>query len=80
MKKAERLQEKINALMTEIEEIQEELQEKFNAIEEKQFDRDSGEPTEKEQEKMDLIDSQMNNFAECYDNLESAMNCLNDMD
>lgn len=80
MKKAERLQEKINALMEEIEELKDELQEKHDAIEEKQYDRESGENTEKEIEKMDLIDNQIGNLEECYDNLESAMNCLDDMD
>jgi len=70
------VQAKMDALQNEIDKIEEDyipkFEEKKQAIEDKAYDRDSGENTEKEQEKIEKIESQINALEEVRDALQEA--------
>lgn len=66
---------KIQAIYDELDNLIGELEETRDAIEEKAIDK-GRDMTEKEQERFDAIDEQINAIEECKDNLEYAMGAI----
>lgn len=69
--------DKINAIYESLDDLIGELEEKQNAIEDKAIDMDR-DMTEKEQERYDEIDEQIQAIENCKDNLEYAMSEIED--
>ncbi len=60
---------KLKALLDEVDDIVCDLEEKKTAIEDKAYDRESGENTEREQERIETLESQIE-FLEDLQNME----------
>lgn len=75
MKNLSKYYNKIQAAYEALDDLIGELEEKRDAIEENAIDRDR-DMTEKEQERYDEIDEQINAVEECKDNLEYAMGAI----
>lgn len=60
---------KLNALLNEVDDIVCDLEEKKSAIEDKAYDRESGENTEREQERIETLEAQIE-FLEDLQNME----------
>ena len=75
MKNLSKYYNKIQAAYEALDDLIGELEEKRDAIEENAIDRDR-DMTEKEQERYDEIDEQISAIEECKDNLEYAMDAI----
>ena len=60
---------KLKALLNEVDDIVCDLEEKKSTIEDKAYDRESGENTEREQERIETLESQIE-FLEDLQNME----------
>ena len=80
-KKLQKLFDNLDSIRNEIEQLKETMEEDKTKIEEKAYERESGENTEKEQEKIDRLehmdyelDDAINNLDTVKDTIEELMN------
>lgn len=63
---------KVNDLLLEVDDLITELEEKKSAIEEKAYDRESGENTEKELEKIETLENQITFLEDFRDGVDTS--------